>query len=178
MPHRDPNVRKMRDRERARRWYSNGENRRRKLTRMAEWRSSHPEESKERKRACYRKHATQYRAAAAAYHSSHRGDKADYDRVYHPAYLKAHPEVSRAGTAARRARKVSNGPVERILPSEIWKRDGGICGLCGLAADARNWHLDHILPLALGGPHTNDNVQVAHPSCNLRKGARRALEGG
>jgi hypothetical protein len=32
--------------------------------------------------------------------------------------------------------------------------------------------LDHIIPLALGGTHTQGNVRIAHWLCNARKGAR------
>lgn len=33
-------------------------------------------------------------------------------------------------------------------------------------------HLDHIQPLAWGGPDTEDNLQVAHERCNCAKGGR------
>jgi 5-methylcytosine-specific restriction endonuclease McrA len=33
------------------------------------------------------------------------------------------------------------------------------------------FHLDHIHPLARGGSHTMDNLQITHPICNIRKGA-------
>jgi 5-methylcytosine-specific restriction endonuclease McrA len=31
--------------------------------------------------------------------------------------------------------------------------------------------VDHILPLARGGPHRYENVQPSHGDCNRRKGA-------
>jgi 5-methylcytosine-specific restriction endonuclease McrA len=36
----------------------------------------------------------------------------------------------------------------------------------------RDVHIDHIVPYSLGGPDELYNLQVAHSSCNIRKGAR------
>lgn len=87
----------------------------------------------------------------------------------------AEDEQFRAGicdrAAVRRARK-RGAFVERVYRRVVWRRDGGVCGICGLAADPAGWHLDHVVPLALGGEHSYANVQVSHPSCNLAKGGR------
>lgn len=52
---------------------------------------------------------------------------------------------------------------------EIWRRDRGICGICGRKVRG-DWHADHIVPWAFGGETSVDNGQVAHPGCNQRKG--------
>lgn len=36
--------------------------------------------------------------------------------------------------------------------------------------------LDHVIPLAAGGPHTPENLQLAHLRCNAKKGARGGNE--
>lgn len=68
---------------------------------------------------------------------------------------------------------------ERIVPSEVFERDGWACGICGGAVDKfLAWphplsaSLDHVLPLSRGGNHTHDNVQCSHLSCNSKKGNR------
>ena len=71
----------------------------------------------------------------------------------------------------RRARK-STTEVEFVDRNTIFARDEGRCGICGGLVDPCNWHLDHITPLACGGTHTADNVQVSHPTCNLVKGGQ------
>lgn len=61
--------------------------------------------------------------------------------------------------------------VEFVRRSVVWQRDEGVCGICGVAADPDDWHLDHVVSLSRGGSHTYANTQVSHPPCNVRKGA-------
>jgi|GEM_PF-3546298 hypothetical protein len=72
----------------------------------------------------------------------------------------------------RRALKLGNGPADLIKAKQVWDRDKGICGICGKPVPFEKFELDHIRPLSKGGTHTFSNVQVAHRSCNSRKGAR------
>ena len=53
----------------------------------------------------------------------------------------------------------------------VWDRSGGICGICGARITGR-WHVEHIIPLSLGGPHALYNLVIAHARCNLIKGAK------
>ncbi len=48
------------------------------------------------------------------------------------------------------------------------------CAYCGTRV--AQLHRDHVVPLAIGGPHTMDNILPACPSCNLSKGTRRVRE--
>lgn len=57
----------------------------------------------------------------------------------------------------------------------IYHRDQGICQLCHLPVEEGNWHADHKVPHARGGPTSIDNGQLAHVSCNLQKGASTSL---
>lgn len=79
---------------------------------------------------------------------------------------------------ARRAhlRKVASEP---YTVAEIAERDRFGCQLCGDPVDMtlRAPHpfspsIDHVMPLAAGGDDTRANVQLAHRTCNIRKGAR------
>ena len=76
-----------------------------------------------------------------------------------------------------RHRKLRNGGIDR---EAIFERDGWICQLCGKPVnpgirfpDPMSPSLDHIHPLALGGQHIPDNLQLAHYGCNSRKSATR-----
>ncbi len=71
----------------------------------------------------------------------------------------------------REARKMGQF-VESVDHATIWKRDKGICGVCGKSIIG-DFDVDHIIQLAHGGEHSYANTRAAHPSCN-RKRSRRA----
>ena len=50
----------------------------------------------------------------------------------------------------------------------VFERDGGRCAVCGSTFDLQ---YDHILPVALGGATTVDNLQLLCAECNQRKGS-------
>jgi hypothetical protein len=102
-------------------------------------------------------------------------------------------EWRRAYNKARRAKKMHDRgkhyvrarkygvPYESIKPAQVFERDGWQCRLCNQPIDrtAKAPHplsasLDHVIPMARGGPHTYTNVQTAHFRCNSAKGARIA----
>lgn len=68
-----------------------------------------------------------------------------------------------------------------VTLKKLIKRDGLRCAICGEMCDPndRSWNknmgamsptIDHIIPMAKGGGHIWDNVQVAHAICNSYKG--------
>jgi 5-methylcytosine-specific restriction endonuclease McrA len=78
------------------------------------------------------------------------------------------PERTRNRNHARRAR-FAGQYVERVESLIVLERDDGVCGVCGDDVDPTRFHVDHVVPLSKGGVHAYSNVQVAHPSCNVRK---------
>lgn len=84
----------------------------------------------------------------------------------------------RTSKAHRRA-KIRGNEYEVFDPLEIFERDHWRCQLCGMKTpkrlrgtlEDRAPELDHIIPLALGGPHTRINTQCLCRLCNQRKGA-------
>lgn len=80
-----------------------------------------------------------------------------------------------------RAKKHGVEYVSGITLKKLVKRDGLRCRICGGMCDwsDHSWSefcgptypsIDHIIPIAKGGPHTWENVQVAHLICNSEKG--------
>jgi 5-methylcytosine-specific restriction endonuclease McrA len=89
-------------------------------------------------------------------------------------------ERSRGHMHERRARLRGN-EWERFNPIDVYERDGWLCGICGDAVDRLakapepfSVSLDHIVPVSLGGPHTQANTRCAHLICNTRRGNRAA----
>lgn len=85
----------------------------------------------------------------------------------------------RVAKATRRAR-MHDVEYESVDPYDVFKRDGWRCHICGCRTpqrlrgtlDNRAPELDHITPLALGGPHTYANTACACRKCNQQKGAQ------
>jgi HNH endonuclease len=79
------------------------------------------------------------------------------------------PQDLPAGTT--RVRK----PIPRAVKAAVWRRDGGKCRHCGItdsdavAAFGVHLHYDHIIPFSLGGPDTEDNIQLLCEPENLAK---------
>ena len=62
------------------------------------------------------------------------------------------------------------------LRRQVVLRAGDRCEYCGLAQDGQEatFHIDHIVPTAVRGSTTPDNLALACVSCSLRKEARRS----
>ncbi len=84
----------------------------------------------------------------------------------------------------RRREKITKATVDKdITVMGLFKRDAGICYLCGGRCNpedytmrgevfiAGDWYpsIDHVIPLAKGGKHSWDNVKLAHRRCNSIK---------
>lgn len=85
-----------------------------------------------------------------------------------------HTPAMRAKVRKIRKQRIRDG--ESIVSVDIFERDGWKCRICNRPVDRAAKHpehlaptIDHIVPFALGGPHTKDNVQCAHFICNVRK---------
>ena len=72
----------------------------------------------------------------------------------------------------RHCRLPGTSGVRAYLPTLIADQRG-LCGICGkpLPDDLAAVHVDHIRPRAHGGTNAPENLQAAHASCNLAKGA-------
>lgn len=72
-----------------------------------------------------------------------------------------------ADTAKRRATKLNQTPIllqeEKYQIEMIYKKAQEL---------GKNWHVDHIRPLAKGGLHHPDNLQIAAKKYNLEKGSK------
>lgn len=55
---------------------------------------------------------------------------------------------------------------------QILRKSQNECYLCRTPLEPTTMQADHIIPLALGGTHTDENVAAACRRCNSRKGKR------
>ena len=54
----------------------------------------------------------------------------------------------------------------------IYRKDKGVCQICGKECDWNDWEADHIVPWSKGGKTEIENGQVLCPTCNAKKGAK------
>lgn len=88
---------------------------------------------------------------------------------------------------AKRRVKLQDAMVDKDITLErLYHRDTGVCHICNGQCDWNDYKregvffivgkdyptIDHVLPLAMGGKHSWENVKLAHHSCNSAKGAR------
>jgi len=124
-------------------------------------------------------HKAEKVACSAAWYKANKAEIIASVKVYRKAnkanlaakatvWRKANLDKCRDIQARRRARK-RGATVEKVERRLVFERDQGRCHLCGKKVNLKNWHLDHIIPLARGGEHSYRNVAVSCPRCNMRK---------
>lgn len=74
-------------------------------------------------------------------------------------------DLMRADEAAAGPRRE---PLSEDVRRQVFRRDGGRCAACG---SAELLQFDHVIPVALGGASTVDNLQLLCAECNRAKGA-------
>jgi 5-methylcytosine-specific restriction endonuclease McrA len=84
-------------------------------------------------------------------------------------YRKANPDKVREFRQNRNGKKL--GRLPRGTIPKLHKLQRGMCAICRCKLD-KSYHVDHIQPIARGGAHAPDNVQLLCPPCNVRKGAK------
>lgn len=89
-----------------------------------------------------------------------------------------------------KARAYANGRTRRVPPenprsydrTQIFERDGWVCGFCGgPVSRTSQWPaddsptIDHRIPVSEGGSDDDSNIRLAHWLCNLRRAAAPEL---
>lgn len=92
-------------------------------------------------------------------------------------YASEHPEARRINEQNRRARKrEAGGKLSKGLAEKLFKLQRGKCA-CGCKQPlGDDYHLDHRMPLALGGMNTDDNMQLLTATCNMQKHAKHPID--
>lgn len=84
-------------------------------------------------------------------------------------WRKANPDKVREFGRRRSGRKLGKLPYGTIPRIRTMQRNR--CAICRVSI-ARALHVDHIVPLALGGAHEARNIQLLCAPCNLKKSAK------
>lgn len=153
----------------------------------AVWRAANPEKLKATKAAYCAANGNRLKAANAAWRAANIDKLKEYDVAYRAAntakikarkaaYLAANPEAIRVKNQNRRAlKKAVGGKLSKGLADKLLKLQKGKCACCGEPL-GDDYHLDHIMPLALGGSNTDDNMQLLRQRCNLQKHSKHPVD--
>jgi 5-methylcytosine-specific restriction endonuclease McrA len=138
----------------------------------AEWRKNNPEKSKALNAGRYVKNKEVAKAYARTYYQANKETCLAKGKVLQKRHYEANKDQYYTRSAGRRAAKSgARGVLSRGIRKKLFTAQDGKCVYCHTALPS-NAHLDHIMPLAKGGPHTDENVQLLCPDCNLSKGAK------
>ena len=91
-------------------------------------------------------------------------------------WIAANKEVRASYNHTRRAmREMSGGRLSRNIVKRLLLLQKGLCPCCRKPLGDK-YHLDHIVPLVMGGSNTDDNVQLLRAECNLQKGRKHPVD--
>lgn len=129
-----------------------------------EYKELNPEREAAYKRKHYKRHRERRRESETRYRNTNRD--ACNKRIRK--WKKANNILVKGYTAKRRA-LLNNAKTEVVRYEDILSRDGLVCHICGDATSLDNLEFDHVIPVSKGGAHSNENIKVAHATCNKVK---------
>lgn len=155
--------------------------------RVAAWRKANSKKAYAAAQAWKLANADRARAVYESYYQLHR----DEIRAASAAWVKANPEQASASRRAwrianpearllayqnRRARLRGNGGILSAgIKSKLILAQKGMCACCKLPL-GDSPHLDHIMPLALGGKNEDGNMQMLRAFCNMSKQDKHPID--
>lgn len=152
---------------RARRYYQ--ENTEKARAANLAWKIRNQERFRALQRAYSRKHSTRKVARAVLW----RAENLERARVSQRARAWKDIEKTRmrARIQAHRRRKVG-GRLSLLIVKILKERQHDRCACPCRRLLGRQYHIDHIIPLACGGMNADSNVQLLSPDCNRKKGVK------
>ena len=92
-------------------------------------------------------------------------------------WYRKNPELVADHQRLRRARLFgAEGNHSHEDINKLWEVQKNTCACCRKKITRKNAHIDHIIPLALGGSNFATNLQLLCAFCNISKGAKHPLE--
>ena len=151
------------------------------------WAAAHPEKQKACDKSWRAANIDKFNATRRAWYAAHPEKGRTSSKVYRAAnpekvkalskaYLAEHPEKYREYANKRRARKLDQlGSVTPGVGRVLLEKQRNRCAAPHCRKQLRDrttWHIDHIMPLVLGGLHDDANLQLLCAHCNVSKHAK------
>ena len=155
---------------RVNKWIS--ENRQKHNYYVAKWQKNNPESLKARVKRYREKNSEiiKHREKAKRLQDPEKFSKRSRE------YAKKHPDKVNARNAERRARRKNQaGIVSKNIIEKLKKLQNNKCPCCSMPLGDK-FHLDHIVPLILGGKHEDANLQLLRSTCNQQKYSKHPVD--
>lgn len=158
-------------RERQRRYRY--ENRERLTAKIMEWRQANLDRYLSYQRSYHQENRVAVRQRLARWRLAN----PDRSKAQSRKWRQEKPDQNRLKSLRYRARKLlAAGNLSRSIVLRLMASQRGKCACCRSALGNTGYHLDHIMPLALGGANSDLNVQLLCPQCNLSKRAKHPID--
>lgn len=139
---------------------------------LVAWKANNPDKVADYSAANYKANAKKINAYKAARYAA----SPDAQKARIAEWCAKNPEARRIHTQNRQARKrEAGGSLSVGIAEKLLKLQKGLCPCCAQPL-GDNYHLDHIVPLALGGSNTDDNIQLLRQRCNNQKHAKHPVD--
>lgn len=155
------------------------------------YRETHKEEIRQYSVTYHLEHKEMRSKKARIYYEENAEKMREYSRIYYlenpekaqeacKKWASENKDQLKIGSQNRRARKLnSGGKLSLDLYDKLMMLQRGKCAICHKDLNKlkrKKIHLDHIMPLALGGSNTDDNIQLLCQPCNNKKHAKDPIE--
>ena len=125
--------------------------------RQKKWREAHPDKKREATRRW-------------------RESNIERAREVNANWNKSNPDSMRLILQNYRAKKRDSGILSKGLAQRLYNLQRGLCA-CGCGEKlGKDYHLDHIMPIALGGRNADDNIQLLKSTCNRQKHSKHPID--
>lgn len=125
--------------------------------RSAEWRKNNKEKALNLSRTYYAKNAEKLRACSSARKKANRSAYIVY------------------GQNRNAKKRINGGKLSKGLSEKLYQLQKGKCACCKKPL-GEDYHLDHIMPIALGGLNIDENIQLLRKQCNMQKHAKHPVD--
>lgn len=150
----------------------------------AAWRAENADSAREKKKIWYANNIDMARANHNRWLAENPNNSAEWyaknaeeHKARGAAWRKENPELCRLYSHNYRARKLkSGGKLSKGLHEKLFRLQRGKCA-CGCKQPlGDDYHMDHKMPLALGGANEDWNMQLLRAKCNLQKQAKHPVD--
>lgn len=154
---------------------------------FASWRTANLEKDKARCAAYFPAYYVENRQQLLKYQAVYRESNPDKIRVQKADWYtenrenriavasKWQRENREARRVIRQNRRAAKGKLSKGLAEKLFKLQRGKCACCGKPL-GNDYHMDHRMPLALGGDNMDYNIQLLRKQCNQQKHTKDPID--